>query len=85
MTDGLPMLWLGYNPNHQIVQTPDHAVILHEMFRDRRIIPLDGGPHADVRQWNGDIEADGRAIPWSSRRPISSTRQSIDGQTHGGY
>ena len=55
MTDGLPMLWLGYNPNHQIVQTPDHVVILHEMFRDRRIIPLNGRPHADVRQWNGDI------------------------------
>ena len=55
MTDGLPMLWLGYNPNHQIVQTRDHVVILHEMFRDRRIIPLDGRPHASIRQWNGDI------------------------------
>ena len=55
LTDGLPMFWLGYNPNHQIVQTPDHVVILHEMFRDRRIIPLDGRAHGTVRQWNGDI------------------------------
>ena len=55
LTDGLPMFWLGYNPNHQIVQTPDHVVVLHEMFRDRRIIPLDRRPHGTVRQWNGDI------------------------------
>ncbi len=55
LTDGLPMFWLGYNPNHQIVQTPDHVVILHEMFRDRRIIPLTERPHSTIRQWNGDI------------------------------
>ena len=55
LTDGVPMLWLGYNPNHHIVQTPDYVVILHEMYSDRRIIPLDGQPHGDVRQWNGDI------------------------------
>ena len=55
LTDGLPMFYLGFNPNHQIVQTPDHVIILHEMFHDRRIIPLDGGPHGSIRQWNGDI------------------------------
>ena len=55
MTDGVPMFWLGYNPNHLIVQTPDHVVILHEMFRDRRVIPLDDRPQGTVRQWNGDI------------------------------
>ena len=51
------MLWFGYNPNHQIVQTANHVVILHEMFRERRIIPIDAGPHVDVdiRQWNGDL------------------------------
>lgn len=54
ITDGLPMIWQGYNPNHQIFQTPDHVVIVHEMFRDRRIIPLDRRPHGSVRQWNGD-------------------------------
>ena len=53
----LETLWFGYNPNHQIVQTADHVVILHEMFRERRIIPIDAGPHvdADIHQWNGDI------------------------------
>ena len=29
-------------------------VILGEMFRDLRIIPLDGRPHAAVPQWLGD-------------------------------
>ncbi len=55
LTDGVPMFWLGYNPNHQIVQTPDHVVILHEMFRDRRVIPIDGRPHGTIAQWNGDM------------------------------
>ena len=55
LSDGIPMFWLGYNPNHQIVQTPDHVVIVHEMFRDRRIILLVDRPHGTVRQWNGDI------------------------------
>lgn len=52
--DGLPQIWLGYNPNHQIFQTPTHVAIVHEMFRQRRIIPLDGRPHAKVPAWNGD-------------------------------
>ena len=73
MTDGLPMLWLGYNPNHQIVQTPDHVVILHEMFRDRRIIPLDGQPHTGVRQWNGDIR--GR---WEGDTLVVETTNFVD-------
>ena len=73
MTDGLPMLWLGYNPNHQIVQTPDHVVILHEMFRDRRIIPLDGRPHTNVRQWNGDIR--GR---WEGDTLVVETTNFVD-------
>ena len=73
MTDGLPMLWLGYNPNHQIVQTPDHVVILHEMFRDRRIIPLDGRPHGNIRQWNGDIR--GR---WEGDTLVVETMNLVD-------
>ena len=52
--DGLPQIWFGYNPNHQIFQTPTHVVIVHEMFKQRRIIPLDGRPHAEMLQWNGD-------------------------------
>ena len=55
LSDGVPMFWLGYNPNHQIFQTPGHVVIAHEMFRDRRIIPLDGRPRNGIRQWNGEM------------------------------
>jgi hypothetical protein len=53
--DGLPMVWQGYNPNHQIFQTPDHVVIVHEMFRERRIIPLRKAAHGRIAQWNGDV------------------------------
>ena len=28
--------------------------ILHEEYRDRRIIPVDGRPHGNIRQWFGD-------------------------------
>ena len=52
--DGLPQIWFGYNPNHQIFQTAEHVVIVHEMFNQRRIIPLDGRPHVDIAQWNGE-------------------------------
>ena len=53
----LEALWFSYNPNHQIIQTADHVVILHEMYRERRLIPIDAGAHvdADIRQWNGDL------------------------------
>ena len=56
--DGLPQIWLGDNPNHQILQTPTDVVILHEMYRQRRIIPIDGRPRAGIAQWDG--EARGR-------------------------
>jgi hypothetical protein len=44
-----------YNNYKQIVQTPDHVMILVEMVHDVRIIPLNR-PHApaSVRQWMGD-------------------------------
>lgn len=53
---GPPMLPAGYNNNYQIVQTPQHIVILMEMIHDARVIPLDGRPHlpANVAQWLGD-------------------------------
>ena len=52
--DGLPQIWFGYNPNHQIFQTPDHVVIVHEMFNQRRVIPLDGRPTTNIPRWNGE-------------------------------
>ena len=46
----------AYNANYQILQTPDHVVILVEMIHEARIIPLGGRPHASdgIRQWLGD-------------------------------
>jgi hypothetical protein len=56
ITDGLPLFPFVYNNNYQIVQTPDHVAILHEMYQEMRIIPLDGRPHIDasIGQWFGD-------------------------------
>ena len=55
LTDGMPLpYWTGYNNNYQLFQSRDYVVILAEMFRDRRIIPLDGRPHGSVPQWLGD-------------------------------
>jgi hypothetical protein len=54
-TSGPPMLPVLYNNNYQIVQTPDHVMILVEMVHDVRIIRMNG-THAppSVRQWLGD-------------------------------
>ena len=52
--DGLPQIWFGDNPNHQIFQTPTDVVILHEMYHQRRIIPIDGRPQTGLTQWNGE-------------------------------
>ena len=54
ITDGLPIYFTGYNNNYQIFQTREHVAILHELFRETRIIPLDGRPHAGIPQWLGD-------------------------------
>jgi len=54
LTDGLPIVPGAYNNNFQILQTPDSVAILHEMFRDRRIIPLGGRSPSNIPQWLGD-------------------------------
>ena len=60
-----------YNHNYQILQTPDHVVIMVEMIHDARIIPLDGSPHPDasIRQWMGDSRGywDGDTLVVESR------------------
>ena len=55
-TSGPPMLPVLYNNNYQIVQTPDHVMILVEMVHDARIDPHRTGsmPGPTVRQWLGD-------------------------------
>ena len=44
----------AYNNNFQLFQTPGYVVILNEMIHDARIVPLDGRPHGNIRQWKGD-------------------------------
>ncbi|MGD2133927.1 MAG: hypothetical protein PVI23_14125 [Maricaulaceae bacterium] len=53
---GPPMLENGfYNNNYQIVQAPDHVVILTEMIHDTRVVRLDDEHRVDdVRPWFGD-------------------------------
>src|SRR5215469_4825330 len=43
----------GYNNNHQIVQTPNAVMIMHEMNHEVRVIHLDRRTHldSDVRLW----------------------------------
>jgi hypothetical protein len=49
------MLPVLYNNNYQIVQTPNHVMILVEMVHDARIVRMNGThPPPSVRQWLGD-------------------------------
>ncbi len=56
LTDGVTaMMWQGPNGGHNmIVQSPGYVTILHEEYRDRRIIPVGARAHGAVRQWLGD-------------------------------
>ncbi len=53
---GPPITPGGYNQNLQLLQTPDHVVLVTEMVHTHRVVPLDGRPYLghDVRQWSGD-------------------------------
>ena len=51
---GPPMTPGYYNNNVQLLQTPDHVVLLNEMNHNFRIVPLDGRAHVDLPQWTGD-------------------------------
>lgn len=52
---GPPMLNTFYNNLYQIVQTPDHVVIISEMNHDARIIRLNGKHIPEnIRPWMGD-------------------------------
>jgi hypothetical protein len=57
ITYGLPSASLPtlYNNNIQIVQTPDTAVIVHEMIHEARVVPLDGRPRLSkaITGWIG--------------------------------
>jgi hypothetical protein len=60
-TGGPPMINVMYNNTYQIVQSPDHVMILVEMNHDARIIPLKDMPDQPNRwlgnshgRWEGD-------------------------------
>ena len=71
---GPPMMPVGYNNTYQIVQTPDHVMILVEMIHDARIIPIDGKHRPDaIRSWMGDsigrYEGDTLVVETTNFRP----------------
>ena len=78
LTDGVTaMMFQGPNGGHnRIVQSPGYVTILHEEYRDRRIIPVDGRPHGNIRQWFGD--AVGR---WEGNTLVVDTVNFLD-KTH---
>jgi hypothetical protein len=57
LTRGVPIVPGPYNNNIEIIQTPTHVAINHEMVHDVRIVPLDGQPHlpASVSTWFGSV------------------------------
>ena len=75
LTDGVTaLMWQGPNGGHnQIVQSPGFVTILHEEYRDRRIIPTDGRAHGNIRQWFGD--AVGR---WENNTLVVDTTNFLD-------
>ena len=51
---GPPMRPGSYNNNVQILQIPGYVVLVNEHIHNTRIIPVDGRPHGNIRQWVGD-------------------------------
>ena len=55
VTDGIPWVPYAYNNNYQIVQSPGYVSILHEMFREMRVIPIRARPEGGrIPQWFGN-------------------------------
>lgn len=82
-TGGPPMVNVLYNNHYQIVQTPDHVVIMVEMNHDARIIPI-GGKHApdSFRKWLGDSigwwEGDTLVVETINFHPDIALRPNMD-------
>ena len=51
---GPPMIPGAYNNNVQLFEAPGHMMILNEMVHSVRVVRLDGRPHGNIRQWQGD-------------------------------
>ena len=88
ITFGIPNLFAGYNSNVQILQTPDHIVMWHELMHDARVISLDGGPYPseDIRQWHGVSRGhwEGDTLVVETRNYAADTRLTIPGSAAGG-
>jgi len=56
ITRGFPggMFPGGYGNVYEIVQSPGYVAIVSEMIHETRVIPLDGRPFSNLRQWNGE-------------------------------
>ena len=76
---GPPMVSSAYNNNVQILQVPGYVVVFNEMVHNARIIPLDGRPHGDLRQWSGDSR--GR---WEGETLVVETRNFLRETSLGG-
>ena len=83
ITYGIPRvggLGAGYNSYYQILQTPDHLVMLGEMIHDARVIPIGDMPsvHDSIRQWHGDSrghwEGDTLVVETANYSPKSDYR-----------
>ena len=51
---GPPMLPGLFNNNVQFFQTRQYVTIYNEMSHHARVVPMDGRPHGNIRQWMGD-------------------------------
>jgi hypothetical protein len=53
---GPPLTPSAYNNNVQVLQTPEHVVLLTEMIHNARVVPLNGRAHLSptILQWGGD-------------------------------
>jgi len=87
---GPPMLPPAYNANFQILQSPEHVALRHEMMHDVRLIPIDGPavPSRAVQQlagiarghWDGDtlvVTTTNFTSKTNFRGSPQSTRQDI--------
>jgi hypothetical protein len=74
----------AYNANFQIVQSPDHVVILYEIIHDARIIPLDNatsGLPSHLREWWGDSrgrwEGESLVVETTNFKDLTDPRMSV--------
>jgi hypothetical protein len=77
-SSGPPMLPVGYNNHHQIVQTDDTVTILVEMVHDARVIRI-GDQHLppNIRKWMGDSIAH-----WDGDTLVVETTNFTDKETY---